>query len=661
MPLILDVLCRSTGMGYAAVARVTQDRWVVCQARDEIDFGLGPGGELVVGTTICREVRDHGRPVVIDHVAEDALFRTHPTPALYGFQSYVSLPIVRRNGAFFGTLCAIDPKPARVNTPEMIGTFRVFAELIALHLDADDRLAAAEETRLLNDRLEARLAERSAALRLYEDIVQSDNAPICAFDRAYRLIAFNPAHSEHFFRIYGHRVRIGDVFPDLFLPEQAAVIRGFMARALAGEAFTVTEAFGDPALARPVWEVAYNPLRDEAGKVVGAFHHAIDVSARMRTEAELARAQEALRQSQKMEAVGQLTGGLAHDSNNLLTGITGSLEMMSARIAQGRFGDLARYVGAAQGAAKRAAALTHRLLAFSRRQTLAPKPTDVTRLVAGMQELVERTMGPEIAVDASAASASWPVLVDPSQLENALLNLCINARDAMPDGGRLAIATADLAVDAASAAAAGLRPGDYVSLSVSDTGIGMPDAVIERALDPLFTTKPIGQGTGLGLSMVYGFVRQSDGRVRIASEVGRGTEVCLTFPRHAGDAAVPDVASTAAVPTAPAGQGETVLVVDDEPTVRMLVVEVLGELGYRALEARDGATALRVLQSDARIDLLVTPPARRSPTQPRHLGRSPGFINEDQALPGASAARPLADHHLHRRAADHRDDRSHAA
>ncbi len=219
---------------------------------DQIAFGLGRGGELEVGTTICREVRDKRVPIVIDNVAEDELYRGHPTAAMYGFQSYVSVPIIRKNGAFFGTLCAIDPKPAEVKTPEMIGTFRLFAELIAFHLDADERLAAADAVRLLNDALEERLAERSAALRLYENIVQSDTAPVCAFDTEYRLIACNKAHSDDFFRIYGYRVRIGDVFLDLFLPNQSDVIRGFMARALAGEAFTITEEFGDPDLTKPV-------------------------------------------------------------------------------------------------------------------------------------------------------------------------------------------------------------------------------------------------------------------------------------------------------------------------------------------------------------------------------------------------------------------------
>jgi PAS domain S-box-containing protein len=320
---------------------------------------------------------------------------------------------------------------------------------------------------------------------------------------------------------------------------------------------------------------------------------------------ELLTAEAALRQSQKMEAVGQLTGGLAHDFNNLLTGITGSLELLQTRIRQGRLNEVERYMAAAQGAAQRAAALTHRLLAFSRQQTLDPKSTDINRLVAGMQDLIQRTVGPAIAVEAVGAGGLWNTLVDPGQLENALLNLSINARDAMPHGGKITIETCNCWLDERSARERELPPGQYVSMCVSDTGTGMPPEVIARAFDPFFTTKPIGQGTGLGLSMVYGFARQSGGQVRIYSEVDQGTMVCLYLPRHRGaDLDEEVVEQLSAAPRALAG--ETVLVVDDEPTIRMLVTEVLEELGYTAIEAVDGASGLKVLQSDARIDLLVT-------------------------------------------------------
>ena len=321
--------------------------------------------------------------------------------------------------------------------------------------------------------------------------------------------------------------------------------------------------------------------------------------------AELMLAEAQLRQSQKMEAVGQLTGGIAHDFNNLLTGITGSLELLSSRIAQGRLKDIERYALAAQSSAKRAAALTHRLLAFSRRQTLDPRPVDANRLVADMGELVRRTVGPEVQVEVVAAVGLWPILVDANQLENALLNLCINARDAMPEGGRLTIETGNRWLDARTARERDLPPGQYVSLCVSDTGVGMTPEVIAKAFDPFFTTKPLGQGTGLGLSMVYGFVRQSGGQVRIYSEPGQGALICLYLPRHLGEAEQAEPPPE--LSEAPrAGAGETVLVVDDEPTVRMLVGEVLEELGYSAIEAADGPSGLKLLQSDVRVDLLVT-------------------------------------------------------
>ncbi|WP_353466589.1 PAS domain-containing protein [Sphingomonas faeni] len=342
---------------------------------------------------------------------------------------------------------------------------------------------------------------------------------------------------------------------------------------------------------------------------------------------ELMVAEEALRQSQKMEAVGQLTGGIAHDFNNLLTGITGSLELLGIRIAQGRLNDVERYSLAAQGAAKRAAALTHRLLAFSRRQTLDPKPTDVNRLVGGIEDMVRRTVGPEVEVEVVASVGLWATLVDPHQLENALLNLCINARDAMPGGGRLTIETANRWIDARTARERELDAGQYVSLCVSDTGTGMTPEVIAKAFDPFFTTKPLGLGTGLGLSMIYGFARQSGGHVRIYSEVGEGTNVCIYLPRHFGEAE--DTETVAEHSEAPrANAGETVLVVDDEPTVRMLVMEVLEELGYAAIEAADGASGLKLLQSDIRIDLLVT-----------DVGL-PGGMNGRQMADAARVGRP---------------------
>ncbi|WP_343722738.1 response regulator, partial [Herbaspirillum seropedicae] len=322
--------------------------------------------------------------------------------------------------------------------------------------------------------------------------------------------------------------------------------------------------------------------------------------------AALLNAEEALRQAQKMEAVGQLTGGLAHDFNNILAGISGSLELMKVRLAQGRIGDIERHLNGAQSAVKRAAALTQRLLAFSRRQTLDPKPADLNRIVAGMHELIGRSVGPAIAVETIAAGGLWHTFVDIGQMENALLNLCINARDAMPHGGRLTIETANRWLDDIGALQRGVPPGQYVSLSVSDTGAGMSPEVVARAFDPFFTTKPTGQGTGLGLSMVYGFAGQSGGTVRIYSELGQGAMVCIYLPRHVGEGGVDDLAlpEESHVPAAPGSK--TILVVDDEPLVRMVTVEVLRDLGYSVLEAEDGPSALRVVEACQEIDLLLT-------------------------------------------------------
>ncbi len=340
-------------------------------------------------------------------------------------------------------------------------------------------------------------------------------------------------------------------------------------------------------------------------EIAGSLRHAI-TEVILRSLRRIADLNERLRQSQKMEAVGQLTGGIAHDFNNLLTGITGSLELMRTRVAQGRLGDIDRYLGAAMTSSNRAAALTHRLLAFSRRQTLDPKPTDVNRLCASIEELIRRTVGPAIHVETVMSGGLWLTLCDANQLENALLNLAINAKDAMPDGGRLTIEAANARLDEAYARRHhDVAPGQYVAVSVTDTGIGMSPELVGRVFEPFFTTKPLGQGTGLGLSMVYGFAKQSNGYARIYSEPGRGTTVRLYLPRHLGEGAVDDE-QPAASGSLSAAAGETVMVVDDEPVVRMLVADVLRELGFGVDEAVDGADAARQLAAGRPCDLLIT-------------------------------------------------------
>jgi signal transduction histidine kinase/TusA-related sulfurtransferase len=319
---------------------------------------------------------------------------------------------------------------------------------------------------------------------------------------------------------------------------------------------------------------------------------------------ERADVEEALRQAQKMEAVGQLTGGIAHDFNNLLAGILGSLDVIERRLTQGRTEGLDRFIVGAQTSAQRAAALTQRLLAFSRRQTLDPKPTEVNRLIVGMEDLIRRTVGPSITVEVVGAAGLWTTKVDASQLENALLNLSINARDAMPNGGRLTIETANKWLDGRAGSERDLAPGQYISICVTDTGTGIPKDIVDRVFDPFFTTKPIGQGTGLGLSMIHGFMRQSGGQVRVYTEEGQGTTMCLYLPRYIGPMEQEQAHQNRSIQEL--GSGETVLVIDDEPTVRMLIVEVLEEAGYAAIEAEDGPSGLKVLSTDARIDLLIT-------------------------------------------------------
>jgi PAS domain S-box-containing protein len=306
--------------------------------------------------------------------------------------------------------------------------------------------------------------------------------------------------------------------------------------------------------------------------------------------AERGHAEEALRQSQKMEAIGRLTGGIAHDFNNILQGIAGSVEMARRRVGEGRVADAQRFLVATKKAVDRAGGLTHRLLAFARRQRLDPRPIDPDGLVAGMAEMIRRTMGPGIRVELNLRDGAWGVLCDPNELESALLNLCINARDAMPQGGTLVIGTADAHLNAEDIREKEAQPGDFVVISVADTGEGMPPEVMARVFEPFYTTKPLGQGTGLGLSQVYGFVRQSRGIVQIESVPGDGTTVCLCLPRHDRAAASIEVASLP--DPQQARVGETLLLVDDEEDVRRAASEHLRELGYQVIEAEDGLRAL---------------------------------------------------------------------
>lgn len=367
------------------------------------------------------------------------------------------------------------------------------------------------------------------------------------------------------------------------------------------------------------------PIRTESGTVGHWIGTNTDIEDQKRNEQELSRlnatlesrvtersaelelANEALRHVQKMEAVGQLTGGIAHDFNNLLTGVIGGIDMLRTRLAQGRHGDLDRYVDAVASSAQRAATLTHRLLAFSRRQPLKPEVVDANALVLSLRELFDRTLGPLIRLHISTVPELWPTLCDANQLESTLLNLVINARDAMHEGGVLGIETSNYAIAPRDAASEpGLVPGDYVRVCVADNGEGMSAEVAGKAFEPFFTTKAAGEGTGLGLSMAYGFARQSHGHIRIESEPDKGTRIKLYLPRHAGTCSAPSPETRRDQPVLTSSKGHTVLVVEDDPVIRELILEVLRERGCRCLQAADGNAALLLVQSNANLDLLIT-------------------------------------------------------
>ena len=487
----------------------------------------------------------------------------------------------------------------RIEPPEL-------RQVAVLFQDVSARRKAERDLQHLNATLERRVAAALAEHKLMADVVEGSNAYVYVVDRDLNWLAINSAAANEFRNAFGVLPQVGNNLVALLAgqPEQQAQIRQLFGRALAGEEFVEVRQFGIHGKDNRYYEMRFSPLHDADGVCVGAYQFVYDVTDRMREQAQLRQTEEALRQSQKMEAVGQLTGGIAHDFNNLLAGISGAFEMIGSRIAQGRFLEVERYLSAGQGAARRAAALTHRLLAFSRRQTLSPTALVVNRLVVDLVEIVRRTVGPSIRVEPVTASGLWTTLVDANQLENAILNLCINSRDAMPNGGTLTIETGNKWIDDSAARQHGFEPGQYVSICVSDTGTGIDKATLERVFDPFFTTKPLGQGTGLGLSMVYGFARQSHGHVRIYSELGQGTMVCIYLPRHLGEEQ-PDLSLQEIHQPARSGS-HSVLVVDDEPSIRALLIDVLDEQGYAINEAADGNSALRLLQAGTHIDLLIT-------------------------------------------------------
>ncbi|WP_434386840.1 PAS domain-containing protein [Melittangium boletus] len=490
-------------------------------------------------------------------------------------------------------LCLHHPR-ARPWPPEDIA----LAEDVASRTtEAVDRARVEAESRALNATLEQHVAFQTQDRNRLWALSQ---APFLITDREGRWLSISPAWTE--LLGWSEKELLGRDVSWLVHPEDRVQTPG--------ELETLSTQGGNLRLVNRLrhQDGSYRWFSWLAVPADGLFYcMARDVTQEHAHQEELERTQEQLRQSQKMEAVGQLTGGIAHDFNNLLAGIIGALQLLGLRIRNGKLDNTQRYIDAAVTSANRAAALTHRLLAFARRQSLDVKPTDINARVAALEDLLQRTLGEKIALRLALESGLGPALTDSSQFESAVLNLVINARDAMPTGGVLTIATSQTHLDAAAAQAfEGLAPGHYVRVCVRDTGQGMPPHVVARAFEPFFTTKPMGQGTGLGLPMIHGFARQSGGHVYIESEVGQGTAVTLLLPRHAAELA-PVLAGTTTTGEAPrALAGETVLVVEDEPSVRMVVMDVLSDLGYRALEAGNAPEAMPHLEGPARIDLLVT-------------------------------------------------------
>jgi PAS domain S-box-containing protein len=488
------------------------------------------------------------------------------------------------------------------------------------------------------DRIQAERRAATERERILHAFEQTPGFIVLMTGPDHRVEFVNAAHQKVFSSDDWIGKPFREAFPDIEGQGFFEILDGVFAT---GERFVANAApvhFRQPdgAFETRYLNFVYEAMRDANGKIIGVLSEGTDVTAVQTANeilerrvaertAELTEAHEALRQAQKMEAVGQLTGGIAHDFNNLLTGIIGSLELLDRGLANRGIEGFERYVQGAQSSARRAASLTQRLLAFSRRQTLDPKPTDINKLIYGMEDMIRRTVGPAIEVEVVGQVGLWAARIDSAQLESALLNLAINARDAMPEGGRITIETANKWLDDRGARERDLTPGQYLSICVTDTGIGIPADIVERIFDPFFTTKPLGGGTGLGLSMVHGFVRQSGGQVRVYSEIARGTTICLYLPRYVGDV---DAQVTEQPAEPELGSGETVLVIDDEPTVRMLMSDVLSDAGYAVLEAQDGSSGMRILQSETRIDLLIT-----------DVGL-PGGMNGRQVADAARVTRP---------------------
>jgi PAS domain S-box-containing protein len=471
--------------------------------------------------------------------------------------------------------------------------------VIGTAIDITARKATDARLRELNEELERRVAEALEERKVFADIVESTDALVLVLDPNFRILAINRATADELHRLYGLRPAVGD---DLLaslerFPEQREHIRRYWSRALAGQEFTATDEFGE-GLERRHYEMKFNSLHDRSGHLVGAFQFVYDVTDRLRDQARLAEAETHLRQAQKIDALGQLTGGVAHDFNNLLMVISGGLSLLERSEEPER---RQRILSQMRQATDRGASLSRQLLAFARRQPLKPEPIDLRRHIDGMRDMLDRTLRGDVLVRTDFADDLWPIKVDPAELELVILNLCVNARDAMPSGGTITISANN-----AEKIRHGELAGDFVALCVEDCGTGMSDDVLAHIFEPFFTTKEVGKGSGLGLPQVYGFAQQSGGAVKVDTVLERGTKITLLLPRSAlsslKPASTPEPDSTA---RRPALRGSVLLVEDDEE-VASLVSEMLGELGYRVTRAASAQGALGALADERAVDLVFS-------------------------------------------------------
>ena len=535
--------------------------------------------------------------------------------------SYLAVPVVSHSGEVHGALFFGHHLAGRFTAEHekimagVAGHAAIAIDNARLHHKAQREIAArtvAEgELRQLNATLEQRIEQRTEQIRAaFRELEQSERRfgllvqgvtdyAMCMLDAKGIVTNWN-AGAE---RIKGYSAReiVGRHFSCFYTePDREAGMPDRTLEVAVSAGRSEAEGWRVRKDGTQFWaNIVVDAIHDDHGRLIGFAKVTRDLTEKRAVE-------DQLRQAQKMEAVGQLTGGIAHDFNNLLTVINGNIELAERGLNNG--GDPAkvlRSISNARQGAERAASLTQRLLAFSRRQPLSPKPLHLDRVVEGLSDLLKRALGELIQLETISGPNLWPVEADPNQIESALLNLAVNARDAMADGGTLTIETGNAHLDSGYAAACGdVTPGNYVMVAVSDTGTGMAPLVLSRVFEPFFTTKEIGRGTGLGLSQVYGFVKQSGGHLKIYSEPGDGTTIKIYLPRF--DSAELEDVDTAPQVAPEGSSAETILVVEDDADVRVQSVEALGELGYRVLQAADGAAALRLLRREAHVDLLFT-------------------------------------------------------